>query len=202
MATRCALLLFDGCDLLDVGGPYEVLLTADRLLARQDRPERLEVVTVTADGAPITAYGGLVLGPTVAADDLDDLDVLVVPGTVDVDGALDDAGLVSLVARLAQRARLVASVCTGSFLLAAAGLLRGRPATTHHKDAGLLARREDVGAVRTGVRWVDDGDLVTGAGLSSGLALGLHLVERLVDRDLAAATAAQIEHPWDPTGAA
>ena len=93
---------------------------------------------------------------------------------------------------------VAASVCTGAFLLAAAGRLRDRPATTHHEDVDDLAARDDVGEVRTGVRWVDDGAVVTGAGLSSGLALGLHLVDRVAGRDLAVATAAQIEHPWRP----
>jgi transcriptional regulator GlxA family with amidase domain len=193
-------LVFDGCDLLDVGGPYEVVLTANRLAARQGRPEPFTLATVSLDGAAVTAYGGLGLVADTAGDAVDHLDVLVVPGLIDLDAALGDAALVDLVRRLADRAALTTSVCTGAFLLAAAGVLAGRPATTHHEDLDLLAARDDVGEVRRGCRWVDDGDLVTAAGLSSGIALGLHLVDRLAGRDLALATAEQIEHAWDPDG--
>ncbi|TVP64593.1 MAG: DJ-1/PfpI family protein [Nitriliruptor sp.] len=193
-------LVYTGCDLLDVGGPYEAVLTADRLQARRRAEPRLEVVTVAPERGPVTAYGGLELGGHRRAQEVDHLDVIVVPGTVDVDAALGDARLLSTVDELARRSDLVASVCTGSFLLAAVGLLEGRTATTHHEDLDALAAREDVGAVRRGVRFVADGPVVTAAGLSSGLSLGLHLVDRLGGRELAMATARQLEHPFDPEG--
>ena len=194
------ILVYEGCDLLDVGGPYEAVLTADRLQARRRAEPRFEVCTLATDRGPVTAYGGLELGGHRRMREVDHLDVIVVPGTVDVDAALGDARLVTAVGELARRSDLVASVCTGSFLLAAAGLLEGRRATTHHEDLAALAAREDVGAVHGGVRFVVDGQVVTAAGLSSGLSLGLHLVDRLVGRELALATAQQLEHPFDPTG--
>ena len=194
------ILVYEGCDLLDVGGPYEAVLTADRLQARRRAEPRFEVVTIAPERGPVTAYGGLELGGHRRLQEVDHLDVVVIPGTVDVDAALGDARLVTAVGELASRSDLVASVCTGSFLLAAAGLLEGRNATTHHEDLAALAAREDVGAVHGGVRFVVDGQVVTAAGLSSGLSLGLHLVDRLVGRELALATAQQLEHPFDPTG--
>jgi transcriptional regulator GlxA family with amidase domain len=197
---RVAILLFDGCDLLDAGGPYDVLLTADRLVVRTGEPPRFRTVTLSRSGEPVTAYGGLRLTPHHAIDAVDDLDVLIVPGTVDLEAALGDQDLIDDVSTLAGRARLHTSVCTGAFLLAAAGLLDGRPATTHHEDLTALGDRDDVGEAVAGVRFVDDGDLVTAAGLSSGLSLGLHLVDRLAGRALAMATARQLEHAWDPDG--
>jgi transcriptional regulator GlxA family with amidase domain len=197
---RTALLLYDGCDLMDVGGPYEVLLTANRLRVRAGAPAPFEVRTVAAS-ATVTAYGGLGLTASHRPAELDTIDLLVVPGLVDLDTALADQDLIARIAELASRAEVVASVCTGAFLLAAAGLLHGRPATTHHEDTALLRARDDVGEVVDGVRWVDDGDIVTAAGLSSGLALGLHLVERFASRDLANRTATQLEHDWDPNPA-
>lgn len=194
------MLVYPGCDLLDVGGPYEAVLTADRLQARRRAEPRLEVGTLATDPGRVTAYGGLELGGHRRAQEVDHLDVVVVPGTVDIDAALGDASLLATVGELARRSDIVASVCTGSFLLAAAGLLEGRTATTHHEDLNALAARADVGAVRGGVRFVVDGPVVTAAGLSSGLSLGLHLVDRLVDRELALATARQLEHPFDPEG--
>ncbi|HSK25010.1 MAG TPA: DJ-1/PfpI family protein [Egicoccus sp.] len=200
MPVRTALLVFDGCDLLDVGGPYEVLLTVNRLAERNGDDAPFEVVTVAPDDRPLAAYGGLGLRAQTTAADLGPVDLVVVPGLIDLDAALSDDALVATVADLAGRAEVTASVCTGSFLLAAAGVLRGRRATTHHEDATLLAARGDVGEVVTGRRWVDDGEVVTGAGLSSGIALGLHLVDRFAGRELAVATARQIEHAWDPDG--
>lgn len=197
MPTTIALLLFDGCDLLDVGGPYEVLLTANRLAQRAGDPAPFAAVPVSADGAAVTAYGGLALGPTAALDAVTPVDVAVIPGTIDVAAALDDDALLAAVRWLTRDADLVTSVCTGAFLLAATGRLVARRATTHHEDLEALARRDDVGEV-VAAAWVDTGDVVTAGGLSSGLALGLHLVDRLADRDLAVATAAQLAYAWDP----
>jgi transcriptional regulator GlxA family with amidase domain len=194
------LLVYDGCDLLDVGGPYEAVLTADRLQVRRGGSPRTRVVTLARDDQPVTAYGGLQLGGHRSVRDVGHLDALVVPGTVDVDAALADGELLQIVRDLARKADVVSSVCTGSFLLAAAGLLSGRPATTHHEDLVTLGAREDVGSVIGGVRFVDDGDIVTAAGLSSGLSLGLHLVDRLLGRELAVLTARQLEFPFDPEG--
>jgi transcriptional regulator GlxA family with amidase domain len=198
------LLLFEGVDLLDVGGPYEVFLTASRLAGRDGAPPPFTVSTVAggrpaATGAP-AAYGGLGLVPSAGpAGAAGPLDVLVVPGTVDLDAALADDALVADVARLAATATVTASVCTGAFLLAAAGLLDGRPWTTHWEDVDLLAARLGPGGARRDVRWVDDGDVVTAAGLASGLAMALHLVDRLAGRELATRTARQLDHPWSPT---
>jgi transcriptional regulator GlxA family with amidase domain len=186
-AQRIAILLFDGCDLLDVGGPYEVVLTANRLAARDGAPPPFDLLTVSHAAAAVTAYGGLGLHPTHASAEVREL-------------AVRDATLVADVRALTERARIVTSVCTGSFLLAAAGALHGRPATTHHEDLAALGARHDVGTTVAGRRFVDDGDVVTAAGLSSGLSLGLHLVDRIAGRDLAAATARQLEHSWDPDG--
>lgn len=200
VALRIALLMFDGCDLLDVGGPYEVLLTANRLAARRGEPVPFEVVTVAPDDQVVVAYGGLGLQAQATLTEVGRPDVVVIPGLIDVEAGTGDTNLLQVVGELVARGRVAASVCTGAFLLAAVGALDGRPATTHHEDVHALVRRDDVGEVRTDVRWVDDGDVVTGAGLASGLALGLHLVDRFAGRDLAAATARQIEHPWDPDG--
>jgi transcriptional regulator GlxA family with amidase domain len=197
-AVRIGLLLFEGVDLLDVGGPYEVFLTASRLVHRDGGEPPFEVVTLTAGGGPVTAYGGLGLRPQAAVADSGPLDVVVVPGTIDVDTAVGDERLLAAIAALDGASGLTASVCTGAFLLAAAGLLDGRQWTTHWEDVDLLAARVgEAGAVR-GVRWVDAGDVVTAGGLSSGIAMALHLVDRLAGRALAERTARQIDYEWQP----
>ena len=197
---RVGLLLYDGVDLIDAIGPYEVFHTASRLVARDGGTPAFTVVTVTPDGGPVTAYGGLGLAPhaSATAPAAADLDVVIVPGTVDVDAALGDADLAAAVRALIAGTALTASVCTGAFLLAAAGVLDGRPWTTHWEDVDDLARRLGDEGARRGVRWVDDGDVVTSAGLTSGIAMALHLVDRLCGRALAVRTARQLDHPWHP----
>lgn len=196
---RIGLLVFDGADLLDVGAPYEVLLTANRLAVRDGDAPPFEVVVVGTTADPVTAYGGMGLVPQYALADALPLDVLVVPGAIDVAGTLADPALVDAVARASDAIEVMASVCTGAFLLGRAGLLADRAWTTHWEDVDDLAREVGATGARRDVRWVDAGDVVTGGGLSCGLDLGLHLVDRHAGRDLAVATARQIDHAWSPT---
>jgi transcriptional regulator GlxA family with amidase domain len=195
---RIGVLLYDGVDLLDAGGPYEVFLSASRLAARDGDKPPFEVVTITRTGEPVTAYGGLGLVPQAGSAQCGRLDILVVPGAIDVGSATADEALVATLARLASESRLTASVCTGAFLLATAGLLEGRRWTTHWDDVYLLARQAGPAGATRGVRWVDAGDVVTGAGLSSGIAMALHLVDRFAGRELAERTGRQIDYDWEP----
>ncbi len=195
---RVELLVFDHFDLLDLGGPYEVLLTANRLAERQGRRAPFTVSTVGADAAPVRAYGGLQVTPDRAVGDAG-CDVLVVPGAIDVDAVVADATTLPAIRRAAKRAQLLTSVCTGSLLLGAAGLLGDAGgATTHHEDLAALGEHLDPTRVIGGVAWVDAGGLVTAGGLANGLAMALHLVHRLVDRPLAEAVAANLSVPWSP----
>ncbi len=194
---RVAILLFDGFDLLDVGGPYEVLLTAGRLLERDGQANPVSVELVSPVGADARAYGGMTVTGLAPVDAADGADIVVVPGTIDLDAVMADGATADAIRALTSGGPLVTSVCTGSVLLARAGVLGDRPATTHWEDLGLLADAgvTDVGA---GVRWVDDGDVVTSAGLISGVHMGLHLVHRLLGEDLARRTARQIDVDWSP----
>lgn len=201
MTTTIALLLFDACDVMDTTGPYEVFLTANRLALRRGGAAPFDVRTVSLDGAPVTAYGGLGLTPSHGAlADVAPLDVLVVPGLIDVDAGVADDDLVGAIRAAGDRAGIVTSVCTGAFLLDVAGLLGEHEATTHWEDVPLLAaQREahgDPGATRDDVRWVDAGDVVTAGGLTNGIGMSLHLVERFAGRALAQATATQLDFPW------
>lgn len=192
------LLVFEHVDLLDVGGPYEVLLTANRLARRAQRAEPFALTTVGAGVAPVRAYGGLRIIPDRAVGD-EGCDVLVVPGAVDVGAVVADGTSVPAIARAAAGAGLLASVCTGSLLLGEAGLLDGAGgATTHHEDLAALGAYLDPTRVIGGVAWVDAGTLVTAGGLANGLGMALHLVHRLVDRPLADAVAASIDVRWSP----
>lgn len=195
------ILLFDHVDLLDSGGPYEVFLTASRLAGREGHPPPFDVKTISVDGEPVSAYGGLGLVPGGDIASVQAPAVLIVPGTIDVESAVADRVLVDAIARAASRlltedTSIVASVCTGAFLLGAAGLLTDRDWTTHWEDIELLSAQVGPSGARRGVRWVDTGQIVTAGGLSAGLDMALHIVDRLAGRNLATRTAEQLDYAW------
>jgi transcriptional regulator GlxA family with amidase domain len=198
--VRIGILLYDQVDLLDVGGPYEVFLTASRLVVRDGGEPPFEVLTAGVEADPVAAFGGLGLTPHAALSECGALDVLVVPGAVDIDSVVADGRLIDAVGASARDAGVVASVCTGAFILGALGLLEERPWTTHWEDVDTLAARVG-GRGRAWVRWVDSGEVVTSGGLSSGIAMALHLVDRFEGRELALRTARQLEYQWDPDAA-
>jgi transcriptional regulator GlxA family with amidase domain len=196
---RVAILLFEGVDLLDVGGPYEVFLTANRLAQRAGDESPFEVSTVSATDEPVRAYGGLRLGASTTLADAVGSEIVVVPGAVDIDAVVADPRVRSAVEALTADADITTSVCTGAFLLGDAGLLEGRPFTTHWEDVAALAER--LGAPEGHARrapWVDSGEVVTAGGLSCGISVALHLVGRLVGHDSALAVARQIDYAWQP----
>lgn len=196
---RVAILLFEGVDLLDVGGPYEVFLTANRLAQRAGDEPPFEVSTVSATDEPVRAYGGLRLGASTTLEEAAGSEIVVVPGAVDIDAVAADPQVRSAIEALTAGADITTSVCTGAFLLGDAGLLEGRPFTTHWEDVAVLAARLGTpeGCARRAA-WVDSGDVVTAGGLSCGISMALHLVDRLVGRDSAVAVARQIDYAWQP----
>ena len=194
---RVGVFLFEGVDLLDAGGPYEVFLTASRLAEREGSPPPFDVVTVGVTADPVVAYGGLGLVPHAALDAAGAIDILVVPGAIAIDTALTDPDLLRAVGKAAETVPVMASVCTGAFVLGDIGLLRDRRWTTHWEDVAALEAK--VGSRgEAWLRWVDAGSVVTAGGLSSGIAMALHLVDRFAGRDLATRTARQLEYEWVP----
>jgi transcriptional regulator GlxA family with amidase domain len=189
-AMRIEIVVFDGFDEIDAIGPFEVLDSAAQVGAPFD------VVLVGADGpAEIQAQHGLRM---VVEEGLGRPDAVIVPGggwlNHAPEGAWTQARRGALPRRLAELAgtvRWTASVCSGAMLLAEAGLLRGRPATTNHN---LLTGLGETGAVVTPHRIVDDGDIITAGGLTAGLDLGLWLIEREVGPELAATIADNMEY--------
>ena len=179
---RIVVVAFPGVQTLDVVGPTEVFATADRL--RGGGEYGVEVVAASADA--ITTGSGLRLLPhrSLAAV-RGPIDTLLVAGGGGVHDALEDERLLRWLRAAAPRARRVASVCTGSFLLARAGLLEGRHATTHWAACDELARRHPEVQVEYSPIFVRDGDVYTSAGVTAGIDLALALVEA----DLGAAVA-------------
>ena len=194
------ILIFDEVELLDMAGPYEVFTTAARMQARSQPPGTsalFSVTTLARRRGPVRARAGLLLQPDHTLTDHAPLDCAIVPGGV-VDAELAQPELMAWVAGQTRTARILASVCTGALLLAQAGVLDGLDATTHWEDLDALRALRPAVRVQSGVRWVDQGAIVTSAGISAGIDMSLHLVGRLHSRDLAVRTARQMEFDWEP----
>lgn len=194
---RVAILVFDDVEALDLGGPYEVFTTASRVHCRATPQAEAPFHTycVARDLAPVRARAGLRVLPDADFATAPPPDVLVVPGGV-VDTVLACPATLGWVRRAAEGARLVASVCTGVFVLAEAGVLTQGPATTHWEDVPDLRERYPRLDVRENVRWVDQGRTVTSGGISAGIDMALHLVARLAGQPLAERTARQMDYAW------
>jgi transcriptional regulator GlxA family with amidase domain len=173
-ALRVGVFMFDDAEELDVVGPWEVLSAWARLSTL--RPEAL---TFSADGAGVRLAKGLRVVPDTSADDVGPLHVLVYPGGQGTRRLVRDREHLAWVRSLRPQVPLMASVCTGALVLAAAGLLAGRPATTHWGAFDELAEIDPSVVPDTEARFVDDGDVVTSAGVSAGIDMSLHLVARL-----------------------
>jgi transcriptional regulator GlxA family with amidase domain len=197
MTWTVGIYLFDGVEVLDFAGPFEVFSTAARLHGHQEPPSPppFVVATVAQGAGPVVARGGLRLQPSFGLLDHPRLDVVIVPGGV-VDGELARLDAAEWLRRVAPGARITASVCTGAFLLAQAGLLDGLQATTHWEDLAELRRLFPTVHVVEGERWVDQGPIVTSAGISAGIDMSLHLVARLAGEELARLTARQMQYDW------
>lgn len=187
-----AILIFDGVELLDFAGPFEVFSAARTI---PDSPERLMNVFAVAETAePINCRNGLVVEPAYVLEDCPPFDILVVPGGQGTRTAVNRPQLIAWIAERGRQLELTTSVCTGSFLLAEAGLLADKPATTHWGSVQRM--RDDFPGleVRENVRWVDAGPVITSAGVSAGIDMALHVLERLYGSEVAQATARGIEY--------
>ncbi|MGH8808059.1 MAG: DJ-1/PfpI family protein [Noviherbaspirillum sp.] len=194
------ILVFDEVEILDFSGPYEVFSTAARLHARQGGAGTLfRCFLVAPVMRPVRTRGGMKVLPDCTLLPSSDIDVLLVPGG-DVSAVMNNTEVIDWLRAQAQDARIVASVCTGAFLLGAAGVLDGLQVTTHWEDQQDLQARFPALTVRPDVAWADCGKVVTSAGISAGIDMSLHLVERLAGRQLAQATATQMEYTWNTDG--
>ena len=200
-ATRTiGILMFDGVEALDFAGPFEVFTTATRMQARlaPEAAAPFEVRTISRLGGTVQARAGLVVQVDHAFAGTPALDLLLVPGGV-VDAALACDDTRAWLARVAPGCEVVASVCTGAFLLTAAGVTGDAPLTTHWEDLADLRAAWPGLTVVDNVRWVEHGRLISSAGIAAGIDMSLHLVERLAGRALAERTARQMDVRWMDT---
>ena len=189
---QIGILLFDGVEELDAVGPWEVLST----WTQQHPEDGWNAFCLSPDGGPVRGAKTLSLGAHHSIEDAPALDVLVHPGGPGTRPMLNDPAHLDWVRELRATVPLMTSVCTGSLVYAAAGLLIGRKATTHWASLNLLSELDPTIIPDVSSRFVDDGDLITSAGVSAGIDMALHLVARFAGTERAGAARREIQ--YDP----
>lgn len=192
--SHIGVLLFDDVEELDAVGPWEVLANWT-LRYPQDG---WDVSFISRDGQPVRAAKGLVLGAHYSFDNMPALDVLVHPGGQGTRELMRDPNHRDWVRQQRATVPLLTSVCTGALVYAAAGVLAGRPVTTHWASLALLESLDDSLEVSDDDRFIDDGDVITSAGVSAGIDMALHLVDRLAGTDRARDVRRDIQYDPQP----
>ena len=185
------ILLFDEAEELDFVGPLEVFGVASRLV------QQLSVLTVSKDGRPIQGRYGLIVQPNYRIADCPSLDLLIVPGGKGArEHARYDKEIVAFVKAHALKQQIV-SICTGALILAEAGILTGKKATTHHSAFDMLRQYNNVHVIE-GARFLLENGVGTSAGISAGIDLALEIVCRHYGEIVAREVAQTMEYPYHP----
>ena len=193
-ATRnLAILIFADVEVLDFCGPFEVFSVANRFV----EPAAFNVLTVAEQPGPVIARNGLSVNPQHGFADCPKPHIVLVPGGQGTRTQMHNPAVIEWIQRTADAAELVLSVCTGSLLLAKAGLLDGLEATTHHGAIELLTQMAPRTIVHSDRRFVDNGRVICSAGIAAGIDMSLHVVDRLFGEQVAGQTARQMEYPWN-----
>lgn len=187
-----AIYVYDQAEVLDFSGPFEVFSTASRVCADA---EPFRVLLIGEASGVIHARAGYQVVVDHDINDHPPLDVLIVAGGVH-QAEMHKPHVMRWIASVASQAKLVASVCTGAFLLARAGVITTHRVTTHWQDIAELRSLFPSLVVVDNVRWVDTGDIISSAGISAGIDMSLHLVSRLHSTELARRTARQMDFDW------
>jgi len=197
MAINVGIYLYNKVEVLDFAGPFEVFSTSSRVNSRIE-PESnklFNVFTVAENKNPLFARGGLQIVPKHDISDHPEINILIIPGGIITD-ELEKKHVVSWLIKSSHTAKITGSVCTGAFLLAKAGLLISKAATTHWEDINDFKSMFPDIIIRKNVRWVDEGAVVTSAGISAGIDMSLHLISRIASKYIANLTAKQMEFEW------
>ncbi|KAJ3303134.1 hypothetical protein HDU76_005397, partial [Blyttiomyces sp. JEL0837] len=196
------ILIFPDVEVLDFCGPFEVFSVTRQLKETDDSKALFTVYTIAESLSPVKCRGGLMVNPHYTIHDHPELDLFVVPGGMGTRKEMYNQNLLDWVRDMNTKTRITASVCTGVFLFAEAGLLKGRKVTTHWGSVNWMRERYSnleygVEVVEGGaLRFVDDGDIVSSAGISAGIDMSLYLVERIWGVDVAKWTAKRMEYNW------
>lgn len=187
-----ALLLFDDVDLLDVAGPFEVF----SVTAALNGNSLCSVFTVAQRNKSIKTWSGFSLNPTYTFSNCPRPHILLIPGGIGTRAEMKKPQVVEWIQTTAAAAELVLSVCSGALLLAQAGLLEGLEATTHHQVIENLREVTSNTKIHADRRYVDNGRIITSAGISAGIDMALYVVSRLFGEESARKAAAYMEYDW------
>jgi len=194
---RVGILVFPNVEVLDFCGPYEVFsvtrLDEER---RREEPSPFEVVLVAQSADPVVATGGLRVIPDVTLKTCPTLNILVVPGGWGTRKEIGNQRLLAWIAERAKQVETLTSVCTGAMLLGRAGLLDGRRATTHWRSLDRMCQAFPAVTVEDKLHVVEDGHVVTSAGISAGIDMALRVVTRCFGEGIGRATARHMEYPF------
>lgn len=192
-----AILIFDDVEVLDFAGPFEVFGVAGH--PRNMKP--FHVYTVAERIGTVSARNGLNINPTYSLRNCPQPDILLVPGGYGTRREMHNPAVIDWIREQYPRLELLLSVCTGSLLLAKAGLLDGLSATTHYGAYDLLRELAPGATVCAGERWVDNGRIITSAGVSAGIDMSFYVVGKLLGAEIALETARYTEYEhWKPEG--
>ncbi len=188
-----AILVFADAEVLDVCGPYEVFSVTGR---RHDL-EPFKVFLVAERPGPVTLRNGLSVNPQYTLATAPAADLLLIPGGIGTRRELNNPVVVDWIRARAAAAELVLSVCTGALLLGKAGVLDGLEATTHYGAMDLLRQVAPKARVVEGKRFVDNGTVILSEGVSAGIDMSLHVVERLLGYEFAEEAAHYMQYHWE-----
>jgi transcriptional regulator GlxA family with amidase domain len=194
---RVGILIFPEVEVLDFCGPFEVFsVTRLNEAKRREEPSPFEVLLVAESLEPISTIGGMCVLPHRTLRTCPPLDILLVPGGWGTRREMNNPRLLTWIKKRAQQVELLTSVCTGALILGSTGLLDGRTATTHWKSLDRMRQQFPKVKVDRRRHVVDDGNLITSAGISAGIDLALHVVARYCGQRIARATARHMEYPY------
>ena len=193
---KVAVVLFEGFTVLDVYGPVQAFAAAGVRTGDGAYHRFFQIVTAAREPGPVRSGEGPATVADYSFEDLENCDILLIPGGIGTRQMVDDAAFIELIARASGDSEMTATVCTGAALLARSGLLDQRPATSNklawdwvkEQGANVLWKRH--------ARWVDDGDIVTSSGVSAGTDMALALIARLHGREIAEQAARRMEYIW------
>jgi transcriptional regulator GlxA family with amidase domain len=194
------ILIFDDVEVLDFCGPFEVFSVARPAGEHSDEFKLFNVVTIAEEDKIINCRGGLLVKPHTTIENHPPLDILVIPGGQGTRRERNNHRLLDWIVRQDQETNLTTSVCTGAFLLAERGLLDNRRATTHWSSIEWMRSKYPAVEMLADTRVVDEGHIITSAGISAGIDMSLHVVSRLSGIDVAKWTARRMEYDWSSRG--
>lgn len=186
------ILVFNDVEVLDFCGPFEVFAVAPAV----NEQKLFQVYIISENNGLVIARNGLSINPHYTIHNCPMLDILVVPGGIGTRQEMNNSNLTNWIKQCYPRLELLLSVCTGALLLAKAGLLEGLEATTHQGAIDLLRRTAPATMVHDNKRYIDNGKVITSAGISAGIDMSLYVVSRLLSKEKAVETARIMEYDW------